>query len=67
MVDEMILQRALAYEAEALGFQVTDAQVTDAIRETIPSLFPDGKFVGKDAYAAMLAQQNSRSPSSRTI
>jgi len=58
MVDEMILQRALAYEAEALGFQVTDAQVTDAIRETIPSLFPDGKFVGKDAYAAMLAQQN---------
>ena len=22
-----------------------------------PSLFPDGRFVGKDAYAAMLAQQ----------
>jgi peptidyl-prolyl cis-trans isomerase D len=58
MVDQLILQRALAYEAQALGFQVTDAQVTDAIRQTIPSLFQDGKFVGKDAYAAMLAQQD---------
>jgi peptidyl-prolyl cis-trans isomerase D len=58
MVDEMIMERALAYEAQTLGFQVTDAQVTDAIRQTIPSLFPDGKFVGKDAYAAMLAQQD---------
>ena len=58
MVDEMILQRALAYEAQTLGFQVTDAQVTDAIRQEIPSLFPDGKFAGTDAYAAMLAQQD---------
>ena len=58
MVDEMILQRALAYEAQTLGFQVTDSQVTDAIRQEIPSLFPEGKFVGRDAYAAMLAQQN---------
>ena len=24
----------------------------------MPSLFPDGKFVGKETYAAMLAQQN---------
>jgi peptidyl-prolyl cis-trans isomerase D len=58
MVDQMILERALAYEAQSLGFQVTDGQVTDAIRQTIPSLFQDGKFVGRDAYAAMLAQQD---------
>jgi len=58
MVDQMIMQRALAYEAQSLGFEVTDAQVTDVIRQEIPSLFPDGKFVGKDAYAAMLAQQD---------
>src|ERR1017187_5651416 len=58
MVDEMVLQRALAYEAQNLGFQVTDAEVNDAIRQMIPSLFPDGKFLGKEAYAAMLAQQN---------
>lgn len=58
MVDEMVLQRALAYEAQNLGFQVTDAEMTDAIQQMIPSLFPDGKFLGKEAYAAMLAQQN---------
>ena len=58
MVDEMVLQRALAYEAQNLGFQVTDAEMTDAIQQMIPSLFPDGKFLGKEAYAATLAQQN---------
>ena len=34
MVDQMITERALAYEAERLGFEVTDAQVADAIRQT---------------------------------
>ena len=31
----------------------------------VPNLFPDGKFVGKEAYAAMLAQQNMTIDSSR--
>ena len=58
MVDEMVTERALAYEAARLGFQVTDADLADTIRQIVPSLFQDGKFVGRDAYAAMLAQQN---------
>ena len=58
MVDQLVTDHALAYEAERLGFQVTDADLADAIRQTVPSLFQDGKFVGKDAYAAMLAEQN---------
>ena len=58
MVQDMITERALAYEADRLGFQVTDADVRDAIRQSIPQLFPDGNFVGKETYAAMLAQQN---------
>ncbi len=57
LVDEMIVSRALAYEANRLGFQVSDADVRGAIQQMVPSLFPDGRFVGKDAYAAMLAQQ----------
>src|SRR5690242_1180507 len=51
MVDNMISDRALAYQAEKLGFEVTDAQVADAIRQFAPNLFPDGKFVGRDMYA----------------
>jgi peptidyl-prolyl cis-trans isomerase D len=58
MVDQMVTERAMAFEAERLGLQVSDADVADSIRQMVPSLFPDGKFVGKDAYAGMLAQQN---------
>jgi len=58
MINQMIDDRALAYEAERLGFQVTAADMSDAIRQMAPSLFPDGKFVGKEQYAALLAQQN---------
>ena len=58
MVEQMVTERAMAMEAERLGLQVTDAEMADAIRQMVPSLFPDGKFVGKEAYASMLAQQN---------
>ena len=58
MVQDLITQHALAYEAERLGFQVSDAELRDTIRQSIPALFPDGNFVGTEAYAAMLAQQN---------
>ena len=58
MINQMVTDRAMAYQAERLGFQVSDADVAMAIQQMAPSLFPDGKFVGKDAYAGMLAQQN---------
>jgi peptidyl-prolyl cis-trans isomerase D len=57
MIDQMVSDRAMEYEARKLGFQVTDQEVADAIRSNFPNLFPDGKFVGNDVYAAMLAQQ----------
>ncbi len=57
IVDSLIMERALAYQARQLGFEVTDTDLQDAIRRSIPSLFPDGKFAGTDAYAAMLAEQ----------
>ena len=31
---------------------MTDAQISDAIRQYLPQVFQDGKFIGKDAYAA---------------
>jgi peptidyl-prolyl cis-trans isomerase D len=57
LVDEMIVNRAMAYEAARLGFQVSDSDLRGAIQQMVPSLFPDGRFVGRDMYAAMLAQQ----------
>ena len=58
MLDQMVAERALVMEAQRMGMVVSDADVAGAIREMVPSLFPDGKFVGKDVYAGMLAQQN---------
>jgi len=57
LVDEMITNRAMSYEAARLGFEVSDNDLRSAIQQMVPSLFPDGHFVGKDMYAAMLAQQ----------
>jgi peptidyl-prolyl cis-trans isomerase D len=57
LVDEMIVNRAMAYEAGRQGFVVSDNDLRGAIQQMVPSLFPDGHFVGKDMYAAMLAQQ----------
>ena len=62
MIQDMVTERAMAYEADRLGFQVNDADVRDAIKQMAPSLFPGGNFVGKDAYASMLAQQNLTIP-----
>jgi peptidyl-prolyl cis-trans isomerase D len=62
IINSMITERALYMEAERLGYQVSDAELADWIRLEIPTLFPDGKFVGKEQYAAMLAQQNLTIP-----
>jgi peptidyl-prolyl cis-trans isomerase D len=58
IVQSMITERAMVYEAQRLGFQISDTDLISGIRALMPSLFPDGKFVGKDAYAGYLAQQN---------
>jgi len=61
IVKSQINERALTYEAQRMGFSVTDQQVADFIRTQpqFASLFPDGKFVGKAAYSMMLAQMNT--------
>jgi peptidyl-prolyl cis-trans isomerase D len=48
----------MEYEAHKLGLEISDKDVADYLRVNFPNLFPDGKFVGKDVYAAMLAQQS---------
>src|SRR2546430_9466618 len=62
IVDQLVTERALAFEAQKLGYQVTDAQLSDAIHQYIPQLFPDGKFVGRDVYAGFLQQQGLSIP-----
>jgi peptidyl-prolyl cis-trans isomerase D len=58
VVDQMITDRALEYDAGHRGLRVTDHDVAAAVREVLPQLFPDGKFAGKEAYATLLAQND---------
>ncbi len=54
-VDQMIEERAVAYEASRLGFQITDADLAAAIQAGFPSVFPNGQF-NKAAYEQTLSQ-----------
>jgi peptidyl-prolyl cis-trans isomerase D len=58
LLDQMISTEALTYEAQRLGITISNADLAKALRATLPQLFPDGQFVGKDVYASFLAQQN---------
>jgi peptidyl-prolyl cis-trans isomerase D len=62
IVDQMVTEKSLAYEARKLGFVASDSDIRATIQQMAPSLFPDGKFVGKDAYAAMLGEQGLTIP-----
>ena len=62
VADRMIAEYAMAFEAERLGFIVTDADVASGVRSMMPQLFDGDNFVGREAYAAVLAQQNMTIP-----
>ncbi|HYP06835.1 MAG TPA: peptidyl-prolyl cis-trans isomerase [Bryobacteraceae bacterium] len=55
LIDQMITERAVAYQAERMGFRVSDADVANAIRSMLPQL-ASANF-DRSAYAAYLAQQ----------
>ncbi|HUO31282.1 MAG TPA: peptidylprolyl isomerase [Bryobacteraceae bacterium] len=61
-ISKMVTERALAYEAARLGYKVSDQDLAAGIRQMVPQLWQGGKFAGKDAYSAMLAQQNLTIP-----
>ncbi|MDX2180682.1 MAG: peptidyl-prolyl cis-trans isomerase [Bryobacteraceae bacterium] len=57
IVDGLIAQRAVEYEAKRMGYGVNDAEVTEAIKNIIPQLFVGGQFAGTKAYQDFLAQR----------
>ena len=67
IIDQMISDQAVAYEAQRLGLNVSDSDVAEAIRAT-PSfqpLFASGQF-NKQAYENFLAQQGLTIPEFET-
>jgi peptidyl-prolyl cis-trans isomerase D len=62
VIDSMITEQAMTYEAHRLGFKVTSEDLARGLQMLVPQLFQGGQFVGKEAYAALLAQQNLTIP-----
>jgi peptidyl-prolyl cis-trans isomerase D len=57
VVDEMVQQRAIAYEFGRQGLQVTDDEVLVGLETTAPQYFKDGALIAKDEYEQRLAAQ----------
>lgn len=58
LINNLITERAVAYEAKRLGFVASEAETAQAVRGVLPQqLFQDGKLINKDVYVSLLAQQ----------
>lgn len=56
LVDQMIAERAVAYQAGRMGFTVTEEELGNALRSMLGNILQGG--FDKERYAAFLAQQN---------
>jgi peptidyl-prolyl cis-trans isomerase D len=61
VIQQMITEKAMIYQAGRMGFTVSEADTAKAIREQLAPLFPNGQFVGNEAYASYLRQQQDMS------
>lgn len=51
VLDQMVFQHLLEMEAQRLGIQVTPDEITQRIRELLPTAFPGGVWIGAERYA----------------
>jgi peptidyl-prolyl cis-trans isomerase D len=56
LIDQMITERAVAYQASQMGFKVTDEEVANAIRSMLTQYFPNGDIT-QQGYAQFLSAQ----------
>jgi peptidyl-prolyl cis-trans isomerase D len=57
ILQQLILQKEIEYEAKRLGITVSDQERADRIRVYLPTAFNGGSFVGIDQYTAMVQQR----------
>ena len=56
-LDRLVNARALQYEAMRLGFQVTDQEMAEQIRQILPMAFSGGSVTSLEAYAAAVQER----------
>ena len=55
-IDSMVSSRVMALQASKMGLSLSDQDLAETIRSRVPQLFPNGQFMGREAYEAFLAQ-----------
>lgn len=61
IVNDLIIDKAMLQEAERLGLGVTEGELADLLRTSLPFLFQGGSFLGKDQYAAFVQERFQKS------
>jgi peptidyl-prolyl cis-trans isomerase D len=51
ILDQLIFQKSLEYEAKRLGITVSDEERANRIRQVLPTAYEGGTFIGRDRYA----------------
>lgn len=57
ILQQLIFQKEIEYEAKRLGITVSDQERADRIRQFLPTAFNGGSFVGIDQYTALVQQR----------
>src|SRR6202030_2564274 len=52
ILNQLVFEKEIEYEAKRLGIAVTDQERADRIKQYVPGAFVNGTFVGMDRYAA---------------
>src|SRR2546427_1462223 len=57
ILQQLVFQKEIEYEAKRLGITVSDQERADRIRQYLPTAFNGGSFVGIDQYTAQVQQR----------
>ena len=57
ILQQLVFQREIEFEAKRLGITVTYQERADRIRQFLPMAFNGGSFVGMDQYSALVQQR----------
>lgn len=60
-IEQMITDRAAIYQAQRMGFKVSDAELAATIRRILPQLFNNGQLIDKSAYENFVASERGTS------
>ena len=57
IMQQLVFEKEIEYEAKRLGITVSDQERADRIRQFLPMAFNGGSFVGMDQYTALVQQR----------